>query len=90
METTVKHALTSVGVSDTDVLSSIHEIRRDDKGEWVVQRISLSMKNPDGVQKIVRELQDSGAQVDQSNENGKTTLTVKHGSRVYQEIEVLH
>jgi hypothetical protein len=89
METAVKHSLTSVGVSDTDVLSSIHEIRRDKKGEWVVHLLSVFMKDRSGLPEITRQLESSGARVEQSTTaGGNTLLVVKHGGRVYQEIEV--
>ena len=88
METAVKHALTSVGVSDTDVLSSIHEIRRDNRGEWVVQRMSVAVKDRSALPAMVEQLKSSGAQVDQTTVDGHPFLIVKHGARVYQEIEV--
>ena len=88
METTVKHALTSVGVADTDVLSSLHEIRKDDKGEWVVHRMSVAIKNPSALPVMIQQLENSGASVDRLTQGSKTTLVVKHGSRIYQEIQV--
>jgi hypothetical protein len=88
METAVKHALTSVGVADTDVLSSVHEIRRDKKGEWVVQRMSVAVKDRAALPVMARELESSGAQVQQTTLDGEPLLIVKHGERVYQEIQV--
>jgi hypothetical protein len=86
METAVKHALTSVGVKDSDVLSSVHEIRKDKKGEWVVHRLSVAAPDTASVNSMVEQLRGSGAEVDRELRGQHTVLVVRHGSRVYQEI----
>ncbi len=89
-ETVLRHNLTTIGLTDQDVLSSIHEIRNDAHGEWVAHRISMKMVAADKQKDMVREFADAGAKVEEKVEAGVPTYIVKRGSRVYQEIQFVH
>ncbi len=88
-ETVLRHNLNSMGVTDQDLLSSINEIRKDNRGEWVVHRLALKMPDPAKQKALERELQDSGANTEEKVIDNTKTLIVRRGSRVYQEIHFL-
>ena len=83
LESAVKSALTAAGVSDVDVLSSLHEIRKDANGEWVVRRLSVAMKDPALLNSMVKQLESAGAHVQKVSDKKSTILLWKHSSRVY-------
>jgi len=88
-DTVLRTNLHSLGLSDTDLISSFHQIRKDDKGEWITHKISLKGTNKKIVKKLKDKLEESGAQVSEKMEEGQSVLLVKRGSRVYQEIHLL-
>ncbi|MCG3203718.1 MAG: hypothetical protein KCHDKBKB_00390 [Elusimicrobia bacterium] len=83
----LRAGLSQIGVSDGDLLSSIHEIRKDPKGEWVVHRLSVARVSPDKQKILMKELEESGAEVKEEMRESVPTWVVKRGSRVYQEIQ---
>lgn len=88
-ETVVRHNLSVSGLADQDVLSSVHEIRKDKRGEWVAHRLAVKIMDAEKRQELVRDLENSGAKVDEAMDGDVPTLTVRRGSRVYQEIRFL-
>jgi hypothetical protein len=84
---TVLHAnLSQMGVSDQDLISSVHEIRKDAKGEWVAHQLELKPLSSEKQKQLMKEFEDAGANVEEKMVDNKPTWIVKRGSRVYQEI----
>ena len=82
----VRHDLTSFGLTDQDVLSSVHEQRKDRRGEWVTHRMSLASLTDDHQRALAERLSRAGAQVDTVTRGRKRVLVVRRGSRVTHEI----
>ena len=85
-ETVLRHNLAAIGLSDSDLLSSVHEIRKDAKGEWVAHQLSVRPVAMEKQKELMKELEDAGARVEEKVVDGTPTWIVKRGSRVYQEI----
>lgn len=85
-ETVLRHNLNALGLSDQDLLSSVHEIRQDAKGEWVAHQLSLKPMVAEKQKVLLKELEDAGAKVEEKMLDDTPTWIVKRGSRVYQEI----
>lgn len=85
-ETVLRHNLTAIGLTDQDLLSSIHEIRKDARGEWVAHQLSVKAVSMEKQKELMKELEDAGARVEEKIIDNSPTWIVKRGSRVYQEI----
>ena len=85
-ESVLRHGLTDVGLTDHDLVSSTHEIKKDMKGEWVSHKVSLNLPNPEKQKELADELEDAGAKVQRMMDGRVPMLVVKRGSRTYQEI----
>lgn len=84
-ETVLRHGLDQVGASNTDVVSSVHEVRKDATGEWVVYRLSVRLKDPAKRRKLEDSLRSAGADVS-LRKGAESVLVVRRRGRVYQEI----
>ncbi len=85
-ETVLRHNLSAIGLTDHDLLSSVHEIRKDAKGEWVAHQLSIKPISEEKQNELRKELEDAGANVEERMIDKTPTWMVKRGSRVYQEI----
>lgn len=85
-ETVLRHNLTALGITDQDLLSSVHEVKKDKKGEWVAHQISLKMSDLAKQKELLNELKESGARIEEKMEGHLPVYMVKRGSRLYQEI----
>lgn len=84
-ETVLRHSLDQFGASNADILSSIHEIRKDSSGEWVVHRMNVRLSDPAKRRELEQRLRSAGADVMAQN-GADPLLVVRRGGRVYQEI----
>lgn len=85
----LRHGLTEMGFSDSNLVSSLQSIRKDSRGEWVKMRMVLENNDPAKIEDIKKKLEDAGAQVIETTQGQATTLSVRRGNRIYQEIEFL-
>jgi hypothetical protein len=85
-ETVLRHTLTDLGLTDQDLVSSTHEVKKDRRGEWVVQHLSLKMTDPEKQKELAEELHEAGGRVEQRLDGRTPIFVVRRGSRVYQEI----
>jgi len=86
-ETVLRHHLSEMGLTNQDLLSSVHQVQKDTSGEWVVHRITMRALDPDKRAALEKALENAGAHVSKKlGDNNQPMLLVKRGSRVYQEI----
>lgn len=86
-ETVLRHNLTAIGINDQDLLSSVHEIRKDQNGEWVTHRLSVKSLSSEKQAELMKEFENAGAKVEEKVMDHGSLWIVKRGSRVYQEIQ---
>ncbi|MBV9081007.1 MAG: hypothetical protein JO102_07835 [Elusimicrobia bacterium] len=84
-ESVLRHSLDQAGASNGDVLSSVHEVRRDGGGEWIVHRMRIRLADPKKRHDVEESLRAAGADVSMRNDP-EPTLFVRRGGRIYQEI----
>jgi hypothetical protein len=84
-ETVLRRGLEQAGVTNADVLSSVHEERKDASGEWVVHRMTVRLPDPTKQHALERSFRDAGADV-LAHGGRSPELVVGRGGRVYQEI----
>jgi hypothetical protein len=89
-ETVLRHTLSESGIKNEDVLFSVNQLQKDAQGQWVERRITLKNTSAEKVETLKKSLEDAGASVSESTVDGVSTLLVKRGSRVYQEIKFEH
>lgn len=89
-ESVVRSKLSRFGLSNKDVLSSMHELKKDNRGEWVLHRLSLRSLNPEKTQDLKAALEASGAHVEEIKAKSSVMLSVRRGNRVYQEIHFIN
>jgi hypothetical protein len=87
-ESLVRHELTKIGVSNKAVRSSVHEVRRDNDGEWVLHRLTVAPLLPAKITELKEGLSDGGARVWTETRGGADVISVTRGGRLYQEITV--
>ena len=88
-ESVVRHVLDDAGLSQKNLVSSVHRVRRDDAGEWVSHHVVLRGAGPEIRDRVASVLGRSGATVEIRSAKDQTTLLVRRGGRLYQEIELL-
>lgn len=86
-ENVLRHQLTTFGITDHDLVSSVHEVRKDRHGDWVTHRITLDSLSDERKSDLAEQFRKAGATVDvQAVRNGATQMVVKRGGRIYHEI----
>lgn len=88
-ESIFRNNLHRLGLSDHDLVSSVHQIKKDRRGEWIFHQASLSLKDSEKKDELINEFKRAGAEVSEKRVGDISTLVVKKGSRVYQEIKLL-
>ena len=86
-ETVLRHTLDGFGLTPADILSSVHEVRRDEGGEWVVHRVRVRLADEARRRKLADEFRAAGADV-ALRTHGETMLMVRRGGRIYDEIQL--
>ncbi|MCB4755626.1 MAG: hypothetical protein LHV69_01095 [Elusimicrobia bacterium] len=89
-DTVLRSTLAETGLTNKDILSSLHEMRKSADGDWVVHRLAIKNVGPAQRQKLAQSLEKDGAIVDEIRHEKDTLLVVKRGSRIYQEITLLN
>ena len=85
-ETALRHGLSSVGLTDQDILSSFHEIKKDINGEWVTHRVAIKHLSSEKQAELMEGFKKTGATVEEKIKDNAQTWIVKRGSRIYQEV----
>ncbi len=85
-ETVLRERLNDFGLTNNDLVSSVHEIRTDKNGEWAVHRLTLKGLNRERRSRLRESLERSGADIQERLEDKDAVFVVKRGGRVYQEI----
>jgi len=85
-DTVMRSTLNDLGISNKNILSSVHEVSQSAQGTWVTHKLTLGDISREQKDALETALEDHGATVEERHQNGKTQLLVKRGSRVYQEI----
>jgi hypothetical protein len=86
-ETVLRHTLDGFGLTTSEILSSVHEVRRDQGGEWIVHRVRVRLTDAERRRKLEDEFRNAGADV--SLKSGEeATILVRRGGRLYQEIQL--
>lgn len=85
-ENVVRHDLSSFGFTDHDLVSSVHEVRNDRKGDWITHRLTVATLPADKKAALEEHLRRAGAEVEILNRGGKEVLVVRRGGRTYHEI----
>jgi len=88
-ETVLRHSLDGFGLTTAEILSSVHEVRKDQGGEWIVHRMRVRLSDPGRRKKLEEKFREAGADV--SLKSGEEPiLDVRRGGRLYQEIQLAH
>jgi hypothetical protein len=85
-ETVLRDSLDGFGLTNSDVISSVHEVRQDEGGEWVIHRMRVRLPDTERRHKLEEHLRDAGADVSVKN-GAEPELLVRRGGRLYQEIQ---
>lgn len=85
-DSVLRHSFTGAGLKNEDIISSVNELKNDSNGEFVVRRVKVKKLAPAKMNEIIHELEDAGASVSVSHLNKESVLSIKRGSRTYQEI----
>lgn len=89
LESVLRHSFQLGGISDSDVLSSVHELSKDINGDWVVHRISINKKpSSEVLDRIKKDFENAGARIEEDKTNAYKFF-VKRGQRTYQEINFI-
>ena len=71
-ETVTRYVLNESGISAKDLLSSVHEIQKDNDGEWVVHRVSVRMPDSHAIDDLRKALEKAQAKRPSFRHCGKT------------------
>lgn len=85
-ETVLRSSLSSSGLSNQDLVSSVHEMKRDRDGEWVTHKITLQLTDSKKMNDLEKSFEESGAKVERLKQNDNPVFLVRRGNRIYQEI----
>jgi hypothetical protein len=84
--TVLRQGLSDAGLSNEDILSSVNELHENRTGQWTTHTLELKSLTPAKAARLKQSLEDAGARVEEVNENGRRTLLVRRGQRLYQKI----
>lgn len=83
----VRQELNALGLSNEDIVSVVNQVQKDSRGEWVVQRLSVKLADPEKQRALKLQLENAGATVlEKTTEQNGLVYIVNRGSRTYQEI----
>ena len=85
-ETVLRHSLDGFGLTTGDLLSSVHEVRRDDGGEWIVHRVRVRLPDDTRRRQLQQEFRSAGAEA-VFRPGTEPLLLVRRGGRLYHEIQ---
>lgn len=85
-ESALRHQLDASGLTNQDLLSSVHEVMKDKEGDWTVHRLSIRLPDTQKREALKGVLEKSGARVTRDQTHPSEVWRVKRGSRTYQEI----
>lgn len=85
-ETVLRHGLTDLGLTNQDIVSSVHQIHQDKEGEWVAHRMTIKALDVKKKEALKRFFEESGAKVEE-RDGEASSLLIRRGSRIYQEIQ---
>lgn len=88
-ETVLRHTLDGFGLTTSEVLSSVHEVRHDQGGEWIVHRMRVKLADPERRRQLEEQFKEAGADVSMKA-GEEPILDVRRGGRLYQEIQLAH
>jgi hypothetical protein len=88
-ETVLRHTLDGFGLTTSEILSSVHEVRRDKGGEWIVHRVRVKLSDDERRHKLEDEFRAAGADV-AFQSGDEPMILVRRGGRLYQEIQLAH
>lgn len=88
-DTVLRHSLSTLNVSNEDVISSVNELKTDTSGDYVIRRMTFQRMSKGKVDQLREALEKAGANVHLTGEGSRQKLIVQRGSRTYQEITLL-
>jgi len=89
LENSLRHGLQELGCADADILASVHQIKKDSKGRWVYQEMTVKMPKGKTFEDLKKSLENSGAQIKEEIDNGVKTLVIERRNRVFQKIHAI-
>lgn len=88
-ETVLRHTLDGFGLTNAELLSSVHEVRRDEGGEWTVHRVRVRLADAARRRELQEAFRSAGGEAVQRS-GDEPSLIVRRGGRIYEEIHFAH
>jgi hypothetical protein len=85
-ETVLRSSLAGFGLTNQDLVSSVHEVKKDKNGEWVAHSLVVRPIDKEKISELKKALEASGAKIEETIQDKTPVLLVKRGHRIYQEI----
>lgn len=84
-ETVLRHTLDGFGLTNAEILSSVHEVQHDEGGEWIVHRMRVRLADEARRRQLQEAFRSAGADVVQRS-GPEPFFQVRRGGRLYDEV----